>query len=382
MANHQTAPATEDSADSAVLYVAFELSKAKWKLGFGDGSRRPARVVTVDAPDLEAVGRQVQKAKQHFGLREDVAVRSCYEAGRDGFWLHRALTVQGIDNLVVDPASIEVNRRYRRVKTDRVDAIKLLEQLVRYHRGERRVWAVVRVPSAQDEDARQLHRELATLRKERAQHRMRIQSLLFAQGVRTRVGRGFLIDLGQMRGWNGKALPEALLARIHREHERLVQTESQIRVLEQERRRLLASSSATNVEKAKRLVQLRGIGVESAWLFSMELFGWRQFANRRQLAGAVGLTPTPYASGDSERQQGVSKVGNKRVRTLLVEIAWAWLRFQPDSALSQWFNERFAAGGARLRRIGIVALARRLLIALWRFVEDGVVPDGARLKTL
>ena len=183
-----------------------------------------------------------------------------------------------------------------------------------------------------------------------------------------------------MRAWNGKALQQALQARIVREHGRLEQVEAQIRVLQQERRRLLTASRGKNVQKVKRLVQLRGIGLESAWVFSMELFAWRQFANRRELAGAVGLTPTPYSSGDTERQQGVSKIGNKRVRTLLVEIAWVWLRYQPDSALSRWFNERFAAGGARLRRIGIVALARKLLIALWRFVEYGVIPEGARLK--
>ena len=182
MANHQTTPLVEDTAEA--LYVAFELSKAKWKLGFSDGSHRAARVVTVDAPDVEAVDRQILKAKQSFGLREGAPVYSCYEAGRDGFWLHRALTDRGIDNLVVDPASIEVNRRKRRVKTDRVDAVKLLGQLIRYYRGERRVWAVVRVPSEQDEAARQLHRELAVLRNERARHRMRIQSLLFAQGIR------------------------------------------------------------------------------------------------------------------------------------------------------------------------------------------------------
>lgn len=380
MANHQTTPAVEGTAEA--LYVAFELSKAKWKLGFSDGSQRPARVVTVDASDLEAVDRQVVKAKRRFGLSEEAPVCSCYEAGRDGFWLHRALTARGIDNLVVDPASIEVNRRKRRVKTDRVDAVKLLGQLIRHHGGERRVWAVVRVPSEQDEDARQLHRELAVLRNERAQHRMRIQSLLFAQGMRVGVGRRFLAVLAQMRERNGKVLPQALQARIVREHERLAQVEAQIRALQQERRGLLTASCGKNVEKAKRLVQLRGIGLESAWVFSMELFGWRQFANRRELAGAVGLTPTPYSSGDTERQQGVSKVGNKRVRTLLVEIAWAWLRYQPHSALSRWFNGRFARGGSRMRRIGIVALARKLVIALWRFVEDGVVPDGARLKTV
>src|SRR5690606_20945467 len=295
MANHQTTPLVEDTAEA--LYVAFELSKAKWKLGFSDGSHRAARVVTVDAPDVEAVDRQILKAKQSFGLREGAPVYSCYEAGRDGFWLHRALTDRGIDNLVVDPASIEVNRRKRRVKTDRVDVAQLLGQRIRYYRGDRRVRAVARVPSEQDEAARQLHRELAVLRNERARHRMRIQSLLFAQGIR---------------------------------------------VLQQERRRLLTASRGKNVQKVKRLVQLRGIGLESAWVFSMELFAWRQFANRRELAGAVGLTPTPYSSGDTERQQGVSKIGNKRVRTLLVESAWVWLRYQPDSALSRWFNERFA----------------------------------------
>jgi transposase len=371
----------QDSANRERLNVSLELSKKSWKLAFSDGGSRRPRVVTVPARDWERLEAEVAKAKARFGLTDDSPVRSCYEAGRDGFWIHRALLHRGIENIVVDPASIEVNRRRRRAKTDRLDAVKLVMQLIRHHRGEK-VWSVLRVPGVPDEDARQLHRDLDVLKEERRNHRMRIQSLLFTQGTDLKVGRKFLEILPRLRQWDGSPLPPSLQARLVREHQRLLKAEEQIRELEKERKTMLETSKTMPVEKAKLMAQLCGIGTTSSWVFVMEFFGWRHFRNRREVAGAAGLSPTPYQSGDSPREQGISKAGNPRVRTMMVEIAWSWLRYQPESKLSKWFWQRFGKGSARQGRVGIVALARRLLIDLWRLVEFGVVPDGARLKTV
>lgn len=371
----------QDSVDSPSLYVALELSKKNWKLAFSDGHARRPRVVAVPARDWDRFEAALLKAKERFGLPNDAPLRSCYEAGRDGFWIHRALLHGGIENLVVDPASIEVNRRRRRAKTDRLDAVKLVTQLIRHHRGEK-VWSVVRVPEVADEDARHLHRDLEVLKSERRAHRMRIQSLLFTHGIDLKVGRKLLETLPKLRQWDRRPLPASLQARVVREYHRLQAVQEQIRELEKERKSLLETSRAKSVEKARRMAQLCGIGPTSSWVFAMELFGWRQFRNRREVAGAVGLTPTPYQSGDSPKEQGISKAGNPRVRTMMIEIAWSWLRHQPGSKLSEWFWWRFGNGSARQRRVGIVALARRLLIDLWRLIEFGVVPEGARLKTV
>ncbi len=356
--------------------MALELSKSSWKLAFTDGSTRRPRVVGVAARAWGRFETEVGKAKQRFGLPRDTAVRSCYEAGRDGFWIHRALGTRGIDNVVVDAASIEVNRRQRRAKTDRLDAVKLVTQLRRHHGGER-VWSVVHVPGEPDEAARHLHRDLDVLTAERRAHRVRIQSLLFTHGIDQKVGATFLDTLETLHQWDDHPLPSALRARLVREYARLRLVDQQIRALEKERRTVLATARTKPVEQAKLLAQLCGIGDTSSWVFVMEFCGWRQFANRREVAAAAGLTPTPYQSGASPREQGISKTGNRRVRTMMIEIAWSWLRYQPDSKLATWFRARFGSAGSRQRRVGIVALARRLLIDLWRLVEFGVVPDGA-----
>ena len=327
------------------------------------------------------MGAEIQKAKRRLGLKESAEIRSCYEAGREGFWLHRALEQMGIHNMVVDASSIEVNRRQRRAKTDRMDVKKLVRQLVRYWRGERDVWSVVRVPSAEAEDSRQPHRELEVLKEERKRHRVRIQSLLFTQGIDVKVGPKFLEKLAQLRCWNQEPIPVQMKQRIQDEYDRLQLVAAQIReVKAKQAEQLEAEQNNLALEKVRKLQQLMAIGMGSSWIFVMELFGWRQFQNRREVAAAVGLTPTPYNSGDSAREQGISRGGNWRARKLLIEIAWAWLRFQPNSKLSQWYQQRFAKGGQRMRRIGIVAMARRLVIDLWRYVEFGVVPEGAKLK--
>ena len=300
-----------------------------------------------------------------------------YEAGRDGWWLHRWLREQGVDSIVVDSSSIEVNRRAKRAKTDRLDADKLLALLLRYHRGERRVWSVLHEPTAQEEDARRTHREVARLMHERIAHTNRIGSLLVMHNLRPgRVG-----GRTWQAWWDSRRLqvPPLLRAEIEREYARLVLVKQQLNALEAERCHAVAEGLHPLVAQ---LAKLRGIGPRGAWILDKELFGWRHFANRRELAGCLGLAPTPYASGTSEGEQGISKAGNKRARALLVELAWKWLSLQPHSALSQWFQRRFGTAGKRSRRIGIVALARRLAIALWRYIEHGEVPAGAALKTV
>jgi transposase len=356
------------------MYVAFELGDKSWKLSLGDGVRAPSRC-TVVAGDTAAVLTAIAKAKARCHLGTGAPVRSCYEAGRDGFWLHRWLSGQGVANLVVDPASIEVNRRARRAKTDRLDSDKLLSMLMRYHAGERRVWAVARIPTPEQEDERRVHRELGRLRQERTAHSNRIRSLLVVHNLRVEHigGRAWAHWWAQQAG---QLLP-GLRAEIEREFERLSLVAGQIRTLEALQARQVRSGAQPAIAV---LARLAGIGTGSAWTLVKELFGWRQFHNRREVAGCLGLAPTPYASGTSEVEQGISKAGNKRARWLMVELAWSWLRFQPDSQLSQWFKDRFAGGGKRVRRIGIVALARRLSIALWRYLEHGEIPLGATLK--
>jgi transposase len=322
----------------------------------------------------------VTKAKERFHLPEDVRVVSCYEAGRDGFWLHRYLLSIGIENQVVDSSSIEVNRRGRRAKTDRIDGDKLLTMVMRDLGGERDVWSVVQVPSIEEEDARRLHRELERLKSERTGHRNRLQGLLVAQGMRLKPGRDFLERLEKVSLWDGGALPVELKGELVREYERLRLVEEQIHSSEQVQDERLEQAQTEAMRQVVQLMSLCGIGKTSAWVFVMEFFGWRRFRNRREVGALAGLTGTPYDSGDSQRDQGISKAGNRRIRTLSIEIAWSWLRYQPQSKLSLWFKERFAGGGKRMRRIGIVALARRRLIALWQYLEHGLLPPGAQLK--
>lgn len=363
-----------------VLYLAFELSHAKWKLGFTVGLGQNPRKRTVDGGDLMALREEIGRAKRRFGLTGDAVVKSCYEAGRDGFWLHRYLVDQQIDNVVVDSSSIEVNRRKRRTKTDRLDVEKLLSMLMRYHYGERKVWSVVNVPSVEAEDWRHLHRQMNKFKTDRTRHINRIKGLLASQGVRTHIGTDFLERLEGVRLWDGTRIPPGLHARLQREYASLQFVNQQIQALKQERRELVETSDNPSVEKVRQLLKLRGIGAESSWLFVMEFFGWRAFRNRREVGALAGLTGTPYQSGDSQQEQGISKAGNRWVRGMAIEIAWSWLRYQPESDLARWYCGRFAKGGKRQRKIGIVAVARKLLVELWRYLETGAIPAGAQLK--
>jgi transposase len=375
-------PSKKVSINERVLHLAFELSQNKWKLGFSDGSRM--RFKSIAARSLEQLHEEIEKAQVRFKMKGDVRILSCYEAGRDGFWLHRHLLNCGIENLVVDSSSIEVNRRKRRMKTDRVDAGKLLGMLMRYHGGERKLWSVVNVPSVEAEDGRQLNRELEALNKERTMHRGRIRGLLIQQGleVSNPSGRRFLQELASLCTWEGKQIPEDLKERVVREYERLRMVEEQMKVLRKERERRVQSADKPSYRQVAQLRTLYGIGVTSSWDFVMEMFAWRQFRNRREVGAFPGLTPTPYDSGGSQREQGISKAGRGRIRTLSIEIAWSWLRFQPQSKLSRWFWHRFGHGGKRMRRIGIVGVARRLLIDLWRYLEHGLIPEGARTRAV
>jgi transposase len=372
---------TLPTSNHQVLYLAFELSKSKWKLGFTVGLGQKPRLRTIAARDLDALQQEISKACQRFRLPENTPVLSCYEAGRDGFWLHRYLSSQGIANLIVDSASIEVNRRMKRAKTDRLDADKLLTMLMRYHLGEKKVWQVVTVPNEKAEDRRHLHRELAALKVERTRHINRIKGLLAGQGVSMPIKADFLDRLEALRLWNGNPLANGLYARLVREYKRIELINQQIRELEADRREILRTSPRADIEQVRQLKALRGIGINSAWLFVMEFFSWRAFRNRREVGALAGLTPTPHQSGGTNREQGISKAGNRYIRAIAIEIAWCWLRFQPDSQLSCWYQQRFGHGSSRVRRIGIVALARKLLIALWRYLETGIPPEGAVLQT-
>jgi transposase len=369
-----------DTTPERVLFVAFELSEKTWKLGFTTGHGQKPRERSIAACNQARVLQEVAQAKKRFGLSETAPVVSCYEAGREGFWLHRFLQAQGITNHVVDSSSIEVNRRKRRAKSDGLDVRKLLSMLMRFHYGERDVWRGVNVPSIEAEDQRHLHRDLETLKQERASTTTRIKGLLSSQGIRLTSLSQFPEQLDALRLWDGAPIPSGLrqrLLRVYAHHEFLSQ---QIAAVEAERRALLQSAQDASLEKVRQLMQLKGIGINGAWLLVMAFFGWRTLKNRREVGGLAGLTPTPYQSGASARDQGITKSGNRHVRWMTMELAWSWVRYQPESALSCWFRERFGGGGKRLRRIGIVAVARKLLIALWRFLETGVLPEGAALK--
>lgn len=363
------------------LMISFELAHKTWRLGFTDGTRR--RMRTVPARDLERVDQEIEATKERWGLPANVRVRSCYEAGRDGFWLHRALTGRGIENFVVDPASIPVDRRAKRAKSDGIDVEQLLDLLRRYAGGEHRALRVVRVPSEVEEDLRRLHRERGHLVKVRTQERNRLKSLAVLHGiVLKRVTDCAEDKIDALRDWCGAPLEPNLRTELVRGYARYEHVEEQIAELEAEQLNRLrtAGEHSSPYALVQMLMTFKGVGIQSAWVLVHELFAWRRFNNRRELSACVGLAPTPYQSGGSNREQGISKAGSGRLRALLVELAWSWQRHQPDSADTRWFKTRFGAS-KRSRKVGIVALARRLLIALWRMTRTGEMPEGVILKT-
>ena len=362
----------------AVLYMAMELSNSKWKLGFSNGERQ--RRKTIVARDRSSLLAEVALAKAKLELPLEARVVCCFEAGRDGHWVYRWLESEGFEVLEIDSSSIESARGRKHVKTDRVDVEKLLDLLLRYCLGFRRAFSVVRVPDEQAEAAQRLHREDEYLLRQRTRISNRIKALLVTQGVaELPVDKDFADRLERLRLWHGDGLRAELKGELLRLYAQYTLFDEQLQELQRAYAEELLSDTPV-AEARRRLERLKSVGPKTSRILSAEVFAWRAFDNGKQLGAMAGLVPTPSQSGDSRNEQGISKAGNRRIRRLMIELAWLWLRWQPDSALSQWFNRRFAHGGKRQRRVGIVALARKLLIALWRYVEHGVIPEGAVLK--
>ena len=390
-----TSPNRQITPSQPQLHMGIELSSAKWKLGFSDCFGRRPRIRTVDAGDLSSLQQEIQSAKKAFRLEDDCPVSSCYEAGRDGFWVHRVLVSLGIDSHIVEPASIEVSRKKRRAKTDRIDVEKIVIALMRFLAGEKYACRMIRIPEAEHEDARNLNRELRTLKDEKTSHSNRIRSLMVTQGITdVSIDRHFCQRLSLLSTADGQPIGQQLKARLEREFERLALAVDQIRDLEMQQAAMLreaakAERQVTKEESRRELIasialhlsQLAGIGPVSSWTLATEVFSWRDISNRRQLAALAGLTPTPHSSGEEEKELGISKSGRAELRSLMIEIAWGWLSFQPTSALTKWYRHRFDDGTRRNKKRGIVALARKLLVALGKYVRDGEMPTGARLGT-
>jgi transposase len=367
----------------SVLYVAFELSKAKWQMAMAVGPGQKPRRIWVEGGDVGRVREEIEKAKQRLCKGSEVRVVSCYEAGRDGFWLHRKLEESGVESLVVDAGSLRRRSGKRHRKTDRLDVLTLLADLMRWDGGDHSIWSVVRVPSEATEDLRRLERERRVLVKEQTGHRNRVRGLLASQGVLLPAWRVLQREGPTcLRTWEVGALGEELSGQIARELQRIALTEKQLKELQSRRRALLEAkppAHAKTLENVERLAELRSIGEAGSWTLSTELY-WRDFRNRKQVGGYVGLGGTPYSSGEMDRDLGIGKDGPSRLRAVLVEIAWAWLRFQPESKITLWFNRQYGPDSKRSRRRGIVAVARQIAVALWRYLKFGEIPEGARLK--
>lgn len=360
------------SVSEPTLYVAFELSKNEWKLAMTSGFGVTPWLRTVASGDWRTLERVVAEGRRRLGLPADGVTVSCYEAGRDGFWIHRALVARGWRNRVVDSASLEVNRRARRTKTDRIDALKLVAMLVRRCCGEPRVWSEVHVPTVDAEATRHVSRERAALVGEQTRVVNQMRSWLATYGsVLPR--RGAAGWWRTVRDWAGTSLPDAVQQRLARAAARLALVRAQMAELDTQQQTAVRTAGAET--GLGRLVQLKGVAVTGASVLIDEGLVWRAFRNRRQVGGLLGFAPTPYDSGETHRDQGIGR-GNRRLQSIGVQLAWQWVRWQPDSPLTQWYRTRFGRG-KRARRIGIVALARKLVIALWRYATTGVAPAGA-----
>jgi len=359
--------------------MAIELSTSKWHLVSGAGVATPVRHRTIPAGAAGALREELRRARARLGLPANAPVRSCYEAGRDGYWVHRFLTEEGIENVVVDSSSIEVDRRKRWAKTDRLDGRRLFRKLVQYWGGDRDTWKVVHVPSEALEDARHAERGIETLTTERTRWRNRIHALLMLHGVRTAITADFGERLAQLRTWAGTPVPPGVGDRVRQAWRLLTAVEAELRAARQAQRADVRAAATAPAQQAAQLHRLHAIGEGSAALLAKELYS-RDLRNRREVGALTGLVGTPYDSGETSREQGISRAGLSRVRGVAVELAWAWRRYQPRSELTRWFERRFGAGGKRARKVGIVALARRLMVALWRYLQTGVVPAGATVR--
>jgi transposase len=375
---------TPTASQYGTIFVAIELSQKSW-------------LVTLHSPDKDKISRHRLDGGDHAGLlalidrvRERAAralggapaVVSCYEAGYDGFWLHRLLLAAGITNYVFDPASIAVDQRARRVKTDRIDGERMLRTLMAYLRGEPRVVRVVQVPSAEQEDVRRASRERDRLVKEQTAHTNRIKALLRLLGMA--VGnprrRNWLTWLEAQRDWQGQAVPPQMLSELRHEHARLMLVRERLDALTKTSAQADPSPAAAQMtERSELLLRLKCLGPAFATTLTHEVF-YKDFRNRREVGSYFGLTPSPWQSGGIDRDQGISKAGNPRARCAAIELAWLWLRHQPDSALTQEYRRRTLDASKRIKRVAIVALARKLMVALWRYLTTGLVPEGAVLK--
>lgn len=372
--------------DLGAIFVSLELSRSSWlvtSLSPGNGEKMSKHAVHGGdvAGLLARFSRLQEKAQVRAGRTFPIIV--IQEAGLDGFWIHRVLEAKGIESHVVDPASIATSRRRRRAKTDKLDGETLVRTLLAYKRGEPRVCAMIKAPCREEEDRRRITRERKVLIGERVRHVNRIKGLLFAQGISgyepLRHDRRKRLE--DLQTGDGRALPPHLKAQIRRELDRLELLLEQVKVVEAERDALMAAERSTATPaSASILLDIKGIGSEFAGVLWAEgLF--RHFDNRRQVAAYAGLAPTPWQSGSVDREQGVSKSGNPRLRTTMIQLAWLWLRHQPHSALALWFHDRVECDGGRRRKTTIVALARKLLVALWKYVTAGVVIEGAAMKS-
>ena len=368
----------ETSVREPLLFVAFELSHKQWTLALSAGCGVEPWVTTVPSRDWRAVERVVTQARARFGLARSARVVSCYEAGRDGFWIDRALAGLAVRNRVIDSASIEVDRRARRAKTDRLDARKLVRMLIRVRTGERDVWREVCVPTVAQEAARHVSRERTALTQEQTRLINQMRGWLTTWGASwpARRGAGWWTTVCD---WAGAALPAAVQARLARADARLQLLQDHIATLERQQQTAV-QAGAGSAAAVRQLTRLKGVATTGASVLVDEGVVWRAFRNRREIGGLLGFTPTPYASGAVAHEQGISRAGNARLQSVAVQLAWSWIRWQPESALTQWYVTRFGQG-TRARRIGIVAVARKLLIALWRWVTLEVKPAGAILKT-
>jgi transposase len=367
------------------VYVSIELSVSSWLVAARLPGIEKSRLHRLDGGDTAALLKTIADLRTQASVKlgKVAEVACCFEAGRDGFWLHRLLTAHGISAYMLEPTSILVNRRARRAKTDRLDAEGMLRVLTIWLSGDRQVCSMLRVPTPDEEDAKRPHREREQLVHDRQRIENRIEALLFTQGIRGRPSlRSWERDVAALRTGDGRALPPLLRAELDRLRRRLVLVLELIRELEDNRAQALEEAKAADemVGKITALQRIRGIGENFAAVLAREVF-YRSFNNRRQLASYVGITPMPYQSGGMDRDRSISRAGNSRARTTMIQLAWLWLRYQPDSALASWFRERVGTLQGRTRRIAIVAMARKLLIALWRYVETGVVPDGIALRT-
>ena len=371
--------AANDTEQQATLFVALELSQAKWLVALHSPIADKISFHGVNGGDTGKLLALIESKREQAArkLGRPVRVVACYEAGRDGFWIHRFLTRHGIDNHVLDSASILVDRRARRAKTDRLDGAALLRVLMALVRGEVQVCREVRVPSVAQEDERRLSRERERLLHERNSHMARIKGLLILHGVRDYrlIERDWKERLDAVRTAEGQALPARAKAEIERECRRLWLTKEMLAEVEREVERMIAHDT----EAAAKLIRVRGIGPTFASVLTHEVFH-RSFDNRRQVGSYLGLVSIPWQSGGVRRDQGITRSGNARARRCAIECAWLWLRHQPDSALAKWYRTRVGTMTGRMRRIALVALARKLIVALWRYLQTGIVPEGAALK--